>query len=143
MSTIEAFRSAIATVVGTEFAVELAGVPVDDGPLDTQAGSEGVRAAVYSDGWSELPQDVNRREIFLSAVFHDQFGDDLIDNADTSPASLIEGYSDRMVAAIKTIRTSTAWYVRVRRVEFFNDPTGDRTRFRCVVSGWDDNPFSF
>lgn len=143
MSTVSQFRLAVSAAVATEFAAELQGRPVEEQPLATDAGSQGVMAAVYADGWQERPADVNTREVTLNAVLHDHYGDYLGDGSSNASAALVEGYSDRMCAALKAIQTSVAWYIRVRRVEYFNDPSGERTRFRCVVTGWDDNPYSF
>lgn len=143
MSTVTAFREAISTALAAEFAPELAGRPVEEQPLATSVGADGVYVSVVADGWTELPRDANRREITLQATLHDHYGDELHDGSSNASASVVEGYADRLVAALKAIRTDTAWYIRVRRIEFFNDPTGERTRFRAVVSGWDDNPFSF
>jgi hypothetical protein len=54
----------------------------------------------------------------------------------------ITGYADRFrrrVESTTAAATTEVWYFKVLRIDYVNDPTGNKTRFHALVRAYGDN----
>ena len=95
----------------------------------------------------DYPRETNELllETYVEIRFYDLWTQE-IDPGTVVDPSRITGFAHRLKQAIFAAEgagvegTSDVWYFSVRRTQYPNDPTGNKTRFHMVVRAFGNNP---
>src|SRR5688572_11660429 len=136
-----AVRERVKTLADAEFAAE--GWETADDKLLRASGRDGVtRLAVYPDDEHVLPR--NQLILLVPVTFQLYLGyDDSIDEHMQVDPGIIEELADRFRRAFEDNSSGTTddlWYLTLDRIEYPDDPTGNKTRFEATIVGRCDNP---
>lgn len=134
-------RARVESVVETEFAPQSISVEADK--LLRAAGRDGrTRVACSPVSESEVPRNVNELQVDLLLQYYLPFNDEPEENYAVDPTA-IEAVADRLRRAFRTQSggtTSDMWFLRLRRIEYPDDPTGNKSRLEAYITAWCDNP---
>lgn len=140
MSTEGDIRAYIKTAIETEFASE--GFKVENTKLLRAAGSDGrTRLATSPVTSRENDRVAVRLDVEVVLQFYLAFDATPDENRTVDP-SVIEGYADRVRTALapsSAMATANLWGLRVTRVDFPDDPDGQKTRLEATIAGFADN----
>ena len=137
-------RQRIKEIIEAEFTADNPpDLTVEDDKLTRAAGMEGRdRCACFPEDSYEDSRKViclvvrARIQLYLA---YDAKPDE---NIAVNPA-VIEGYADRLRRAFgpnSSGTTSDMWYLRLTRIEYPDDPTGNKSRLEATVEARCDNP---
>jgi hypothetical protein len=133
-------RDRVKDVVEAEFTAE--GFEVADDKLGRSAGKDGEAVlAVYPERTGEDTRNVAYLEVQVVLQLYLAYEPVPDENIVVNPG-VIEGYADRLREAFRTQSTGTGsdfWFLRLRRIEFPDDPTGNKSRLEAYISGWGEN----
>lgn len=140
MSTEGDIRAYIKTAIETEFSAE--GFTVENTKLLRAAGSDGrTRLATSPVTSRENDRVAVRLDVEVVLQFYLAF-DATPDEDRTVDPSVIEGYADRVRTALapsSSMATANLWGLRVTRVDFPDDPDGQKTRLEATIAGFANN----
>lgn len=131
---ITEFRQRIAQVLRDEFTAE--GLSVLDDRLDESLGTDGDIAAVYPE--AEAPGEGMVDQVFLIGVQVFMRYDLQVDPRQRVDPAKIEGWAHRFQRALRgnsSPGTQNAWWFNLARLDYPNDPTGNKTRFVAMLEG--------
>lgn len=121
-------------MLGDEFAAE--GFPVKDDKLHRSLGAKGTVLGVYANRATASPRNRMVNEMEVVVQFYGKY-DLKVDPEQTVSPSKIEGFADRFRNALRTRQpdpnTSAVWYFTLERIEYPDDPTGNKTRFEATL----------
>lgn len=137
-------RNMLLNLMEEEFAPE--GVSVRDDKLLEATGEQEAVAGVYPDYSEPWTNDRQVQRTVVVVQMHNRFDPAWIDAPDEriSPAT-IESWADRLRRKIKSIdgipsgANPDGWFFLVERTLFPDDPTGNKTRFNMVITGFSAN----
>lgn len=142
-SPSELLRSELATVLRDEFNAE--GITVYDDKLLDASGEDGAQAGTYPESEEEFPGNANALLVTVRVQLFNRWSSEWTDAPDqhVDPAT-IERWADRFRQAVKAHNATRGkvdelWYFRVQRIDYQDDPTGNRTRLTATVIGVADN----
>jgi hypothetical protein len=126
-------------VLTAEFAAD--GFPILDDKLHGSVGRDGSRIGVYCDRF--LPNAQNRYvgEVECVVQFYGAYDLRVDPNQVVSPG-IIEERADRFRNALRNFSepgTGNRWYYRLERLEYVDDPTGNKTRFEAYIRAFANN----
>lgn len=134
-------RARVKAIVETEFSPE--SVTVEADKLLRAAARDGrTRVACSPISEGEVPRNVNELEVSLLLQYYLPFKEKPDENYAVDPVA-IEAIADRIRRAFRAQSggtTSDMWFLRLRRIEYPDDPTGNKTRLEAQITAWCDNP---
>jgi hypothetical protein len=139
-SPYEDLAVAIETIIATEFAAEGI-VPIHDN-LHPSLGTKRVSVGIAPQ--YEVPQSNNMivQETWLEVRFYDIWKKEITPETVVDPRK-IAGYADRFRRAVKSARVTAGndqvWFFDVMRVDYPNDPNGNKSRFVATVRAFGNN----
>lgn len=132
-------RNRIINILETEFAAD--GLKVRSDKLNGSLGDTGHVAGVSPNvAASQRNNELVLQQEILVQVFHRYRAD--IDPEQKVDPSIIEAWADRFRRACKTqsaIADPDCWFFNVSRIEYPDDPTGNKTRFNAYVTVYGNN----
>lgn len=136
-------RAELRTILEGEFNAE--GITIYDDKLLNASGEDGAEVGIYPVGEEEFPGNANALLVTVTVQMFNKWEADWADSPDqhVDPAT-VENWADRLRLAVKAYngtrpKVDQLWYFRVTRVDYMDDPTGNRTRFEATVVGVADN----
>lgn len=140
-SPYETVAIAIQQIIAIEFATEGFTAILDN--LHESLGRERVDIGIapiedYPQGTNELLQ-----ETFVEVRFYDLWTQEISPDTVVNPAR-ITGFAERLKKALRRADamdpgTDQVWYFSVRRTQYPNDPTGNKTRFHMTIRAFGNN----
>ena len=131
----------VKSVFATEFAPE--GWTLADDRLLRAAGKDGVtEAGVSPDSTIEDGRNANMLVVTCTVQLYLPFNPDPDEHYVVDPTSIVT-YADRFRRAIGANDNGNVtdfWYLRMPRILYPVDPTGNKSRFEATVEGRCDNP---
>lgn len=140
-SPATALRDRLRSIIDAEFTAE--GIVTRSDKLHESLGSDGAVAAVYPD--FEQPNDavMVAQEAHIIVQFFNAY-DLKIDPTQEVDPGVIENYAERFKRACKAggsyVGDQHDWYFNVVRIDYPDDPTGNKSRFVAEVTGFANNP---
>lgn len=139
-SAATSVRQRVIDIVEAEFAAE--GLTVANDKLPRAAGKEGVAvAAVYPEAEYERPGLVI--ELVVPVVLQIYLAYDAEpDETIVVDPTVIEDYGDRLRDAFRTQssgNTGDMWFLRLTRIDYPDDPTGNKSRLEAQIEGHASN----
>lgn len=132
-------RNRLVTILTNEFGGD--GLKVYSDKLTRALGDDGHYAGVSPNSSQEATNDVLTLNMeFLVQVYRRY--DPQIDYKQRVDPTTIESWADRFRVACKTqddINQPEAWYFRIVRIDFPDDPTGNKTRFVATIRCFGNN----
>lgn len=129
-----AARAVIKAALETEFAAE--GFPVYDDHLHESLGWDG-KTRIGTSPIDSAPLASNEQVLVIrvKVQFYGKWNKEVDPDQRVDPGR-IEEYAERFRRRMQTSdpHTDTNWYIRVRRVAYPKDPTGNMTRFEAEVA---------
>lgn len=116
--------------------VEFAPLAAEDDKLHGSVGDDGARIGVYPEYWTPRPGNMTVGEATLVVQYYDQWDKVVDNNQSVSPATiemLAERFRRALQRGIQRPGTGTLWYFDLQRVEYLDDPTGNKSRFHATV----------
>lgn len=137
-------RQRIADVLEAEFtALEPPEITVENDKLPRAAGHDGRhRVAVYPEDTFEVPRDVNVLDIEVTLQFYMAFEPEINEDQAVDPAIIeaIAGRIRRAFAGQLSGTTNDLWFLRLQRITYPDDPTGNKTRLEARFTARAANP---
>lgn len=134
-------RQRVSTVIETEFTPE--SISVEDDKLLKAAGRDGRTRVACSPNWeAENPKNVNELEVSVLLQYYLPFDDAPVEDYAVDPTA-IEAIANRIRRAIGAASSGTTddlWFLRLRRIDYPDDPTGNKSRLEATISAWARNP---
>lgn len=132
-------RTGLMDILTAEFATD--GFSVLDDKLHGSVGRDGTRIAVYTERF--VPNFSNRYvgESECVVQFYGKYDLKVDPNQTVSPG-IIEARAERFRTALRAFSepgTGDRWYYRLERLEYPDDPTGNKTRFEAYVRAFANN----
>lgn len=134
-------RQKLIGVINAEFAPE--NITAASDRLDESLGWDGTYVAVHPDIEEAYERD---SQVQLARVIVQFYGrwDKRVDPKQQVDPTAIETLAERFKrachAASSYVGSQHDWFFQVERIEYPNDPTGNKTRFVAAVTGWAQNP---
>jgi hypothetical protein len=132
-------RNAVIDIVENEFSSE--GWTVAHDKLGRSAGKDGDAFACSPERSGENPRNVLMLEVDVLLQVYLKFEPVPDENIAVDPTA-IESAADRLRTAFQDESGGTGsdmWFLRLRRIEFPDDPTGNKTRLEAHITGWANN----
>jgi hypothetical protein len=133
-------RNALIAMLAAEFAAEE--FPIRDDKLHRSLGSKGTILGVYPERMVASPRDRYVSEMGLVVQFYSKY-DLKVDPQQTVSPAKIEGFADRFRNALRTSNPDPnspgVWYFTLERIEYPDDPTGNKTRFEAHLTARGNN----
>lgn len=132
-------RNALIAALTAEFAADQ--FPVRDDKLHGSIGKDGTVIAVYADRMISSPANRYVGEVECVVQFYGKY-DLKVDPTQTVSPSTIEARADRFRTALRQgtdPNTGSVWYFTLERIEYPDDPTGNKTRFEAYVRARGNN----
>lgn len=134
-------RARIKAIVDAEFAPE--GFVAADDKLLRATGSDGnIHVAVSPERAEEDTRNVGR--LIVTTLLQIYLGFDPVpDPARVVDPTVIEGYGNRLRTAFRAQSSGSTgdfWFLRLTRIEYPDDPTGNKSRLDAYIEGDADNP---
>ena len=134
-------RNRVISIVNAEFGVE--DFAVEHDKLGRSAGKDGAAAlACYPERTAENARNVAYLECDVVLQIYLPYDPTPDEHIAVNPAT-IEGYANRVREAFRTQSSGTGadfWFLRLRRIEFPDDPTGNKSRLEAYITGFAENP---
>lgn len=128
-------RSRVKSIFATVFTSE--GWTAADDRLTRAAGKDGTQAAVYPEAARERPGNVEILDIPVVLQLYLAYDAVPDENIVVDPG-IIEGYADRLRTGFQTqsgANDPDFWYLRLQRIEYPPDPTGNISRLEAYIVG--------
>lgn len=133
-------RHALIASLQDEFATEQ--IPVESDKLHGSIGHEGPKIGVYPDRTSSSSTNRYVSEIEIVVQFYDRYTLKVDPKQKVSPDK-IESYADRfrrkLAERTTDPRTGSVWYFTLERIDYPDDPTGNKTRFEARLRARGNN----
>lgn len=126
-------RKALITALETEFAADQ--FPVRDDKLHASLGDQGTLIGVYPERSTASPGDNYVNEYDIVVQFYGKYNLE-VERAQTVSPATIETFAERFRRALRVDvdpRTGPVWYFSLLRINYPDDPTGNKTRFEATV----------
>lgn len=127
-------RTALIALLAAEFAPEQ--FPIKDDKIHRSLGAAGTVLGVYPLRTSSSPRDRYVSEMELVVQFYGRY-DLKVDPKQTVSPTTIETFADRFRNALRTRNPDPnspgVWYFTLERIEYMDDPTGNKTRFEATL----------
>lgn len=140
-SPFEAVAAAVITIFNTEFSTE--GFVMVPDNLHESLGRERVDVGV-----SPIEDVVNLRdslvqETWVEVKFYHLWTQEINPNTQVNPF-MVTAYAERFRDALRRssgtdAQTGQVWFFDLRRVQYPNDPTGNKTRFVATIRAYGNN----
>lgn len=129
-------RQSLIAVLESEFASEA--FPVLDDKLHSSMGGNAATTVIGVSPVRTVPASGRGGRYVAEMEVLVQFympWDKEVDNEQQVSAAPVEAYADRFRRALKAAdpNTGAVWYFDLSRVEFPDDPTGNKTRFEAYI----------
>lgn len=141
VSAFESIALGVKSVFETEFAAE--GFQMIPDNIHEALGRD--RVAVGIAPVEERPNMRNRlvAEHYVEVKFYGLWTDEIHPDTVVNPYT-ITGYAERFKRALRTAKandpgTGNVWFFDVDRIQFPNDPTGNKTRFVATIRAYGNN----
>lgn len=135
-----AVRTRLKTILDAEFAVE--GIVFQHDKLDESVGADGTYAAIYPDGEDPRFGQMNVTDANVVIQLFGQWDKQVNPLQQVDPTA-IETWAERIKRALKAassyVGAPNDWYFNITRVEFPDDPTGNKTRVVVYVTSESQN----
>lgn len=140
-SAYETVANAIITTFNAEFAAE--GFVMIRDRLHPALGRDSVAVGVSPEEDSPNVRNMLVQETVCTVQFFG-YWDDSVDPGTVVDPATVTSYAERFRAALKRTsaidpNTRQAWYFNVERVQYPDDPTGNKTRFVATVRAYGEN----
>lgn len=136
-----AARARVKAIIDAEFAAE--GYTVENDKIVRASARDGnVRVACSPNFESEVPRNVNELTVELLLQFYLPFRAEPDETIAVDPTA-IEAAADRIRRAFggnSSGITADMWFIRLRRIEYPDDPSGNKTRLEATITAWCENP---
>lgn len=133
-------RNALIALLAAEFSAEQ--FPIKDDKLNRSLGSKGTIMAVYPERTVSSTRDRYVNEMSLVVQFYGRY-DLRVDPQQTVSPSKVEAFADRFRNALRTRNPDPnspgVWYFTLERIEYPDDPTGNKTRFEAHLTARGNN----
>jgi hypothetical protein len=133
-------RKALIDMLAAEFAAE--GFPIKDDKVHRSAGASGTVLGVYPNRTTSSQRDRYVSEMEMVVQLYGQY-DLKVDPQQAISPSRIEEFADRFRNALRTRnpdpRSPGVWYFTLERIEYPDDPTGNKTRFEATLTARGNN----
>lgn len=143
-SAATSVRERVIEIVEDEFSDE--GIIVANDKLPRAAGKDGVTvAAVYPESEYEKPNRVIELVVPVVLQMYLAYSAEPDETIVVDP-TIIEGYADRLRSAFQTQssnNTGDMWFLRLTRIDYPDDPTGNKSRLEAQIEGHGNNLASF
>ena len=141
MSAVETdIRNAVKTIVAAVYATE--GWTAGDDKFGRSMGKDEAHDQAFISVTPDFARERPLKALILDVQVTVQFylGYDAVpDETISRDSSIIEGYADRLRLAFEgagsRVDTGDAWYLRLTGIEYYDDPTGNKTRFEATIVG--------
>jgi hypothetical protein len=134
-------RERVSQIVEAEFSAE--SVTVESDKIPRAAGRDGrTRVACSPNYEAEVRTNVNELEVSLLLQYYLPFVAEPDEHIAVDPTT-IEAVADRLRRAFRTQSggmTADMWFLRLRRIDFPDDPTGNKSRLEAQITAWCENP---
>lgn len=140
-SAFETVATAVITVFNTEFAPE--GFTMIPDRLHESLGRFRVDVGISPDEERANIRSRIMQEHYLSVQFYDLWTDEISPDTQVNPFK-ITAYAERFKEALRRSQatdpgTGDVWYFDVDRIQYPNDPTGNKTRFVASIRAFGNN----
>lgn len=132
-------RDALILLLSTEFGPDQ--FPVKSDKLHGSLGSDGTVIGVYPERMVSNPSQRLEAQYPLVVQFYGKYTLK-VDPKQTVDPRWIEERAERFRRALRTItdpRTGEVWYFNLERVEYPDDPTGNKSRFEAYLTARGNN----
>lgn len=133
-------RQALIAMLAAEFAAEQ--FPIRDDKLHGSIGQTGTVLGVYPERSVPQGNDAYINQMMIGVQFYGKYDLKVDPEQSVSPAT-VETYADRFRTALRTrnpdVNTGAVWFFKLERIEFPDDPTGNRTRFEASLTAFGNN----
>lgn len=133
-------RTRVIEIVEDEFGAE--GLLVANDKLTRSAGNKGATvAAVYPEAEYEAPGRVLELRVPVVLQIYLAYDDSPDEDIVVDPG-IIEGYAERLRTAFHTQSSGSSsdmWYLRLQRIDYPDDPTGNKSRLEARIEGYANN----
>lgn len=140
MTPYETVATAVKAIIDTEFAAE--GVVAIHDNLHPALGTKRVSVGIAPVYETPRPGNMIVQETWIEVRFYDIWKKEITPETVVDPRK-IAGYADRfrraVMAARVTAGTDQVWFFDVMRVDYPNDPNGNKTRFVASVRAFGNN----
>lgn len=140
-SAFESLAASLKTVFDTEFTAE--GFTMEADRLHESLGRYSVAVGVSP---IEERAVSNNRLVSEHWIFVQFYGlwDDAVDPTTQVDPSVITGYAERFKSSLRVAQatdphTDMVWFFDVDRIQYPNDPTGNKTRFEATIRAFGNN----
>jgi hypothetical protein len=142
-SAATSVRQRVIDIVEAEFSAE--GLIVTNDKLTRAAGKDGETvAAVYPEAEYERPGLVIELVVPVVLQIYMAYEAEPDETIQVDPG-VIEDYGDRLREAFRTQssgNTSEMWFLRLTRIDYPDDPTGNKSRLEAQIEGYGNNQAS-
>lgn len=137
-------RAQIKAILATEFANELEANDwfLWDDKLHRSLGSDGTYIGTSPNSETPWARDMHVLHTDILVQFYGRWDKEVDPKQIVDPVG-IEVYAERFKRAIKSTGDAPndhGWYFNLIRVDYLDDPTGNKTRFEAVLQGYGNNP---
>lgn len=132
-------RAGLMDVLTAEFAAD--GFPILDDKLHGSVGRDGTKFGIYCDRFLSSPGNRLVGEIECIVQCYGKYDLRVDPNQAVSPG-IVEARAERFRDALRGYAepgTGRLWYYRLERLEYPDDPTGNKTRFEAYVRAFSNN----
>jgi hypothetical protein len=142
-SAATSVRERVIDIVEAEFSAE--GLIVTNDKLTRAAGKDGETvAAVYPEAEYERPGQVIELVVPVVLQIYMAYEAEPDETIQVDPG-VIEDYGDRLREAFRTQssgNTGDMWFLRLTRIDYPDDPTGNKSRLEAQIEGYGNNQAS-
>lgn len=133
--------AAIEAILSDEFAAEQPTIIHDR--IHESLGLKGIEIGIEPMNWARQITNANVKETFLLVRFYDMWYKDVDPYQQVDPRR-ITGFADRFEHAVQRRvasipGTDNVWWFEVTRIEFPDDPTGNKSRFHATIRAYGEN----
>jgi hypothetical protein len=132
-------REALINALKKIYEAEKFGVRSDK--LHGSLGFQGTVLGVSPVRFAPWSKDYNVNQYEFLVQFYHAYTKEVNPNQVVDPA-VIEGYANRFREGIKEgtdPKTGHLWYFTLLRINYPDDPTGNKSRYEAFVTGWGNN----
>ena len=138
-STFEIVADAVKSIFETEFSVE--GFTMQFDNLHEALGRDRVAVGIAPTEERANLRDRLVQDTWVEVKFFGLWTDEISPDTIVNPTK-ITGYAERFRAALRTAAVTSSgqmWYFDVDRVQYPNDPTGNKSRFVATIRAFGNN----
>lgn len=138
-SAFETAATAIISIFNAEFAAE--GFVMIPDRLHDSLGRYRVDVGISPDEERPMMRDRNTAEHYLTVQFFGLWTDEISPDTQVNPFK-ITGYAERFKTALRDASVPSSgslWYFDIDRLQFPDDPTGNKSRFVASIRAFGNN----